>query len=86
MLRALIFGLTILHLGPGMAFIALAFGCDTRQSLLGAVCQRSPLSSFLGITVVAWIILGVGTIVVAMLRRRSKPGVAQGDAGGPSTG
>jgi hypothetical protein len=72
-LRALIFGLTILHLGPGVAFVALAFGCDAVQPLLGAVCQRSPLSVFLGITVSVWTILGAATVAVATLRRHSEP-------------
>lgn len=46
MLRALIFGLTILHLGPGIAFALLAFGCEAPVPVLGALCGRRAFSSF----------------------------------------
>lgn len=42
--------------------------------------------AFLGITVVAWAILGAGMMVVAMLRRGSEPRVRQADVDGGSTG
>lgn len=32
MLRALVYGLAILHLGPGIAFALVAFGCDPLQA------------------------------------------------------
>lgn len=70
MLRALVYGLTILHLGPGIAFALLAFGCDQPAPLLGALCERSPLSSFAVLTLTAWVILLLGLAVVNVARRR----------------
>ncbi len=85
MLRALIVGLTILHLGPGLAFIAIAFGCDATQPLLGAVCQTSAFGAFLGITLAAWAIMVAGAIVVVVLRRSPQLRVADDDVGSPDS-
>lgn len=75
MLRALVYGLAILHLGPGIAFAALAFGCDPAQPLLGALCERSGFGTFLQITAVAWVLLGAGAFVHWWLgqRRAARP-------------
>ncbi len=86
MLRALIIGLTILHLGPGVAFIAVAFGCDATRPLLGAVCQTSPFATFLGITLAAWAIMVAGTVVVVLLRRSPGYRAADNDVGSPDSG
>jgi hypothetical protein len=75
MLRALLYGLAILHLGPGLAFAVLAFGCDPSRPILGAVCQGSTLAVFLGLTMVFWLLLGAGTAVMLLLRRRAAKGV-----------
>lgn len=69
MLRALIFGLTILHLGPGIAFALLAFGCDQPRPLLGALCERDPLSSFAVLTFTAWVVLLLGLAIINVARR-----------------
>jgi hypothetical protein len=71
MLRALLYGLTVLHLGPGMAFALLAFGCDPSQPLLGAVCQRDTFGAFMGLTLIFWLALGVGAAALVALRRWS---------------
>jgi hypothetical protein len=71
MLRALLYGLAILHLGPGIAFVLLAFGCDPVQPLLGAVCQRDTFGAFLSLTSILWLALGVGAVALVALRRRS---------------
>jgi hypothetical protein len=68
MLRVLIQGLAILHLGPGIAFALLAFGCDDVTPLLGAICGTGVLSSFVRITAVAWVILLVGLVAVHFVR------------------
>lgn len=70
MLRALLYGLAILHLGPGIAFAVLAFGCDPSQPLLGAFCQGDTLGNFMGLTLTFWLVLGVGAIALVALRRR----------------
>ena len=41
----------ILHLGPGIAFAVLAFGCDPSRPVLGLVCQGNALKVFLGLDV-----------------------------------
>ncbi len=67
MLRALLYGLAILHLGPGMAFALLAFGCDPSQPLLGVVCQRDTFGAFQSLTLIFWLALGVGAVALVAL-------------------
>jgi hypothetical protein len=74
MLRALLYGLAILHLGPGIAFAVLAFGCDPSRPILGTVCQGNTLAVFLGLTLAFWLVLGVGTAGALALRRRTVKG------------
>lgn len=54
MLRGLIYGLSILHLGPGFAFAVVAFGCEDAFSFLQAVCQQDAFAAFIKLTLVAW--------------------------------
>jgi hypothetical protein len=68
MLRASLYGLTILHLGPGIAFALLAFGCDGATPYLGAVCGKSVLSSFALLTAGAWLILSLGLAALLLMR------------------
>jgi hypothetical protein len=74
MLRALLYGLAILHLGPGIAFAVMAFGCDPVRPMLGVICQGNTLAVFLSLTVVFWLLLGAGTAVMLLLRRRTATG------------
>ena len=69
MLRALIYGLTILHLGPGIAFALLAFGCDEPTPYLGAICGKSALSSFALLTAGGWLILLLGLAAMHLVQR-----------------
>ena len=69
MLRALLYGLAILYLGPGIAFAVMAFGCDPLQPLLGAVCQGDTLRTFMGLTLIFWLVLGVGAVALVAWRR-----------------
>lgn len=75
MLRALLYGLTILHLGPGLAFALLAFGCDGATPYFGAVCGKSAFSSFALLTAAGWLILSLGLAAVRLVRlaRSSTP-------------
>ncbi len=68
MLRALLYGLTILHLGPGFAFALLAFGCDGATPYLAAVCGKSVFSSFALLTAGGWLILSLGLAAVHLVR------------------
>ena len=75
MLRALIYGLTILHLGPGVAFALLAFGCETPEPYFRIICGRDALQSFVLLTVGAWVLLLAGLAAIFLVRRarRSAP-------------
>ena len=88
MLRGLIYGLAILHLGPGIAFAVLAFGCDPVRPLLGAVCRTDALGAFMGLTLTLWIVLGVAAVALAAFRRREAtrapvPAAIEGRGGRP---
>ena len=69
MLRALVYGLTILHLGPGFAFAMLAFGCEEPEPYLWLICGKDALSSFGLLTVGAWVVLLVGLAAVSFVQR-----------------
>ena len=71
MLRALIYGLAILHLGPGLAFAVLAFGCDPSLPWLGPVCPKDTLRTFLVLTLVFWLMLSAGAVAQLALKRRA---------------
>jgi hypothetical protein len=77
MLRALLYGLAILHLGPGIAFALLAFGCEGVAPYLGEACGDSVFRSFALFTVVGWLILSVGLAAVLLLRRAASSTVAR---------
>jgi hypothetical protein len=67
MLRALVYGLTLLHLGPGFAFALLAFGCDATSPAIGAVCAMSAFTSFSYLTVGAWVVFGCGALALHLV-------------------
>jgi hypothetical protein len=71
MLRTLLYGLTLLHLGPGIAFAVLAFGCDSAATLLGTLCTDSGLRPFVSITLASWLVLGAGLALFLLLRRQA---------------
>ena len=76
MFRLIVHSLAILHLGPGIAFAVLAFGCDGVAPLLGAnACEGSSLKLFFAITVAGWVLLS--GVSWWMLRRQ-----AEGTPGG----
>ncbi len=50
MLKILFHGLAILHLGPGIAFALLAFGCEPGQAWLGRHCEIDGLRAFAELT------------------------------------
>ncbi len=69
MFRTLLYALTLLHLGPGLAFAVLAFGCDPLSPALGDFCQRDSIGSFIWITLAVWVVGGLGYFVL-----RKRPG------------
>lgn len=69
MFRALVYGLTILHLGPGLAFALLAFGCGEPDPFLRSVCGRSGLASFVWLTLGTWVLLLVGLVATRLVQR-----------------
>lgn len=79
MLRALIYALSLLHLGPGLAFALLAFGCEQPQPLLGSVCTLDVFKAFGSLTLGSWLVLGVGAVamhLVGKVRRAKVPAPA----------
>lgn len=68
MLRILVHALAVLHLGPGIAFALLAFGCEGAPPPLGDACTAGPMRFFMVATVLSWLVLGG---VSALLLRRS---------------
>lgn len=72
MLKILFHGLAILHLGPGIAFALLAFGCEPGQAWLGRHCAIDGLRAFAELTLAGWLacllLWGAGW---ALLRRRA---------------
>lgn len=58
MLRILFHALAVLHLGPGIAFVLLALGCDGVEPALGGLCAGSAMRFFAAATLVGWVVLG----------------------------
>ena len=69
MLRIAVHALAVLHLGPGIAFALLAFGCDGPESLLGSLCSPSPMRFFVVVTLCSWVVLGAAS--AALIHRQS---------------
>jgi len=63
MLRGLMAGLAILHLGPGFAFLVVAFACEDSFSYFQAACQQDAFSAFVRLTLMAWAALITGLMV-----------------------
>lgn len=76
MLRILVHALAVLHLGPGIAFAVLAFGCDGVEPLLGRVCAVGTMKLFVGVTLASWLVLGLVSAVV--IRRGERAEAAAG--------
>lgn len=73
MLRILVTALALLHLGPGIAFALLAFGCDEGHAWLGAICAGSQLRNFALLTLGAWAVM-VPVAVVWVRRANGREG------------
>ena len=58
MSRALIKAIALFHLGPGIAFLLLAFGCDGIDPSLGSACSGGALRSFGVLTLLSWLAIG----------------------------
>lgn len=71
MLRILVHALAVLHLGPGIAFALLAFGCEGTPPPLGEACTAGPMRFFMVATGVGWLVLG--GVSVLLLRRSRAP-------------
>lgn len=69
MLRALIYGLTILHLGPGFAFVVVAFGCDSALPLFASICGQDTFAAFIRLTLWAWLVMIVVLLLALTLQR-----------------
>ncbi len=67
MLRALLIGLTLLHLGPGLAFALLAFGCGDGALRLAPLCDGG-LGAFIRLTLALWVALTLAALSWALIR------------------
>lgn len=80
MFRKLVVGLALLHLGPGAAFALLAFGCDGGTPALGGgVCAEGVFAAFAWLTLLAWLVMGLGLAALHLLhkaRAAPPPGTA----------
>ncbi len=74
--RALLGVLTILHLGPGAAFVLLAVGCETPAPAIGAVCTMGAFASFALLTAGGWVIFGSGFAAMWVVDVARKAGLA----------
>ncbi len=72
MLRALIYGLSILHLGPGFAFAVVAFGCDSSLSWFESICLQDTFSAFIKLTLGAWAVMIVVLLAVLAYSRSTR--------------
>ena len=68
-MRYLIYFLTILHLGPGIALALLAFGCEGASAALGDLCFKDTFATFALLTGGAWAILLAGWAAVHSIQR-----------------
>lgn len=80
MFRKLLLALALLHLGPAAAFALLAFGCDGSAPALGrSICGRGELAAFAWLTLLAWLLMGLGLAALHLLqkaRAAPPPGIA----------
>jgi len=73
MLRLLLVGLTLLHLGPGLAFALLAFGCGDAALRPAPLCDGG-VAAFLRLTVALWGALALAAWCWAAIRgERAQP-------------
>ncbi|MDP8568695.1 hypothetical protein [Methylophilus aquaticus] len=72
MFRALIYALSILHLGPGFAFAVVAFGCDSSLSWFESICQQDTFSAFIKLTLGAWAVMIVVLLAVLAYSRSTR--------------
>lgn len=69
MLRTLIYALGILHLGPGLAFAILAFGCGGVRPALGPLCGHQQIHSFIWLTLAGWLLMTAGLLLYLRFKR-----------------
>lgn len=80
--RLLIAGLVLLHLGPGLAFAGLAFGCEGVRPWLGSHCEAGALRIFAVLTLLVWALLSAAALSFLSVRHA----LSGTPAGGPSPG
>jgi hypothetical protein len=79
MFRSLLLAISILHLGPGIAFALMALGCDGESLLLAEHCVRGGVAFFAQLTALVWLLLTLGLATQHLLgrtRRAMPPGLS----------
>jgi hypothetical protein len=71
----LLTAIAILHLGPGIAFVVVAFGCGTVDPTLGELCTVGDFKLFAGTTLLSWAVLTSAAAAIHVLSRRRMKGI-----------
>jgi hypothetical protein len=69
LLRPILTGIALFHLGPAIAFVLLAFGCEGSEPALGQACRGSIFETFGLFTLASWLVIGAMLGVRALFRR-----------------
>lgn len=69
MIRLLIYGLGILHLGPGFAFAMLTLGCEDGMPYSPlSFCTQESFAAFIQLTLAAWAVMVLGLTLIWAMR------------------
>lgn len=70
MLGALLKIAVFILAGPAAALAVLFIGCEGSTQSLGVMCGHNAPMSLLGLTLVAWFLLGTALAIIQMLRSK----------------
>jgi hypothetical protein len=68
----LLTAIAILHLGPGIAFAVVAFGCGNIDPMLGNICETGNMKLFAVTTLLSWVTLILIALAVHFWTRMKK--------------
>ena len=68
----LLTAIEILHLGPGIAFAVVAFGCGDIEPALGQACKIGDFKLFAVATLLGWTILSSLALTMHLWSRMKK--------------
>ena len=71
----LLTAIAIFHLGPGIAFVVVAFGCGTIDPTLGELCTVGDFKLFGGTTLLSWAFLTSSAAAIHVWSRKRMKGI-----------